>query len=298
MKNRSQIILFIFFILFCFSQISFARNADFSFDISPIIDKKKMFSVGIGGIFREYNAWFDSKLYTLDPYNENISRRDLFFTFMPYFSVRPIKYLELDVSASFTYQRQDSRNDITSATNMTDWFGFDSINGSIKATFLDWYLSIGAKVGFSYSFRKNNFLYKHGSDADPFSMYATIMLAGIPKVIPVNFLFAYTFDTRDKLENILKTGEISGGFEFVTSPFISLYTGVDYVFPYTKESNLSYLDIFVKFRATISDFLYMTVSYQKVVWGKGYTPNTSTFNFSIEYMFYSPKWDWWHGKFK
>lgn len=297
MKNRLFVVYFVFIILFCFSQISFARRNDFSFDVSPLIQKTKMFSAGIGGIFSEYNSWFDGKLYTLDPYNENISRRDLYFTFMPYFSVRPIKYLELDVSASFTYQRQDSRNDITSATNMTDVFGFDSINASIKATFLDWYLSIGAKVGIGYTFQKNNFVY--GNIKDPFNMYATIMLAGVPKVIPLNFLFSYTFDTRDNFfKDILTTGEIMGGLEIITSPFITLYTGVTYVFPYTKESKLTYLEPFVKFKATISDFLYMTVSYHKVVWGKGYAPNTSTFYFSIEYMFYSPKWDWWHGKFK
>ena len=293
MKNRLSIIYFIFFILFCFSQISFARRNDFDFDVTPLIEKNKMFSVGIGGIFSEYNSWFQNgKLQTLDPNNQNISRRDLYFTFMPYFKVRPIKYLELGVSTSFTYQRQDSRNDITSVTNMTDEFNFDSINATMKATLLDWYLSIGVKVGLSYSFIKNTHIY---SDIkDPFNIYTTIMLAGIPKVIPLNFFFCYTFDTRDNLlKDILNTGEISGGLEIITSPFITLYTGVNYIFPYTKQSTLSYLDIFVKFEATISDFLYMTVSYQKTVYGSGNAPNTSTFNFAIEYMFYTPKGGWW-----
>ncbi|WP_295163394.1 hypothetical protein [uncultured Brachyspira sp.] len=298
MKNRLSIIYFIFFILFCFYQISFARKNDYSFDLSPLIEKNKMFSAGIGGIFSEYNSWFEGgKLYTLDPYNQNISRRDLYFTFMPYFSIRPIKYLEIDMSASFTYQRQDFRNDITSATNMTDIFNFDSINASVKATLLDWYLSVGVEVGVSYSFLKSNHFYSH-KNKDPFNIYATIMLAGIPKVIPLNFLFAYTLDTRDNLkEDILRTGELIGALEIVTSPFITLYTGITYVFPYRKDSSFTYLEPFVKFKATISDFLYMTVSYQKIVWGSGNVPNSSTFNFSIEYMFYSPKWDWWYGKF-
>lgn len=294
MKNRLLIIYTILFIiLFCFSQIAFAKRNDFSFDISPTIDKKKMFSAGIGGTFSEYNSWFENgKLYTLDPYNADISRRDLSFTFMPYFSIRPIKYLEIDLSAGFTYQRQDSRNDITGNTNMTDAFAFDSINASLKATLLDWYLSIGTKIGISYSFIKNNHLYKQIKD--PFNLYGTIIFAGVPKVIPVNFLFSYTFDTRDNFKkDILQIGEIMGGLEIITSPFITLYTGVNYIFPYTKEAALNYVEAFVKFKATISDFLYMTVSYQKVLWGKGYSPNTSTFNFSIEYMFYSPKWDWW-----
>ncbi|WP_300721314.1 hypothetical protein [uncultured Brachyspira sp.] len=286
MKNKLFIILFI---LCLFYQISFARRNDFDFDVSPHIRKNKIFSVGIGGIFSEYNSWFDNgTLYTLDPHNQNISRRDLYFTFMPYFSVRPIKYLEIGVSAGFTYQRQDSRNDITSATNMTDAFNFDSINTFIKATLLDWYLSIGVKAGLSYSFMKNNHIYSEIKN--PMNIYATIMLAGVPKVIPVNFLFAYTFDTRDNLlEDIFNIGELSAAVEIITSPFITLYTGVTFVFPYTKKSNFSYVEPFVKFKATISDFLYMTVSYHKVVWGKGYAPNTSNFNFSIEYMFYSPK---------
>ena len=295
MKNK---LLIIFFVLLFFSQISFARRNDFDFDVSPHINKNKMFSAGIGGIFSEYNSWFDGgTLYTLDPYNQNISRRDLYFTFMPYFSIRPIKYLEFGVSTSFTYQRQDSRNDITSATNMTDVFNFDSINAALKATLLDWYLSVGVKAGFSYSFMKNTHIYYTAKD--PFNIYATIMIAGVPKVIPVNFLFAYTFDTRDNFkEDIFKIGELSGAIEIITSPFITLYTGVNYIFPYTKEASLSYLEAFVKFKATISDFLYMTVSYQKVVWGTGYAPNTATFNFAIEYMFYSPKWDWWSLKQK
>lgn len=292
MKNRLLIIYFIFFILFCFSQVSFARKSDFDFDVSPIIGKSKMFSVGIGGIFSEYNSWFDGKLNTLDPNYPDISRRDLSFTFMPYFKVRPIKYLELGISTSFTYQRQDWRNDISGATNMTDAFSFDSISTTIKATLLDWYLSIGVKAGISYSFMKNNHIYS--DPKDPFNVYATIMLAGVPKVIPVNFLFCYTFDTRDNLvKDILTTGEVSGGLEIITSPFITLYTGVNYIFPYTKKSTLSYLDVFVKFKATISDFLYMTASYQKTVLGEGNAPNTSTFNFAIEYMFYSPKGNWW-----
>ncbi len=296
MKNRFLILYLSIFTLFCFSKFSFAQRNDYYFDISPLIEKNKMFSVGIGGIFSEYNSWFNGQLYTLDPYNQNISRRDIYFTFMPYFKVRPIKFIEIGVSTSFVYQRQDSRNDLTSATNMNDSFGFDAINTSVKATLLDWYLSIGAKFGVSYTFRKNNFLYKDVKD--PLNIYGTIMIAGIPKVIPVNFLFAYTFDTRDNLlEDIFNIGEIVGAIEIITSPFITLYTGVTYVFPYKKDYSITYLEPFVKFKATISDFLYMTVSYHKVVWGKGYAPNTSTFNFAIEYMFYSPKWDWWQGKF-
>ena len=123
------------------------------------------------------------------------------------------------------------------------------------------------------------------------------MIAGVPKVIPVNILFCYIFDTRDNLlTDILNYGEIVGALEIITSPFITIYTGVSYMFPYKKglEFDYTYVEPFVKVKATISDFLYMTASYEKVVWGSGNIPNTSTFNFSIEYMFYSPKWSWWY----
>lgn len=290
-----------FFCIFCifaiFSNYLFAVRNDYYFDVSPLIEKKdKMFSIGLGGVFEEYNSWYQNgNLNILDPYNPNISRRDIYFTLSPFFNIRPIKFIELGFSASFIYQRQDSRNDLTSLTNRTDSFGFKDIDANIKASILDWYLSIGAKVGINYSFAKNSFLY--GQTKDNFNFYANIMIAGVPKVIPVNFLFCYIFDTRDNLiTDILNYGEIIGAFEFITSPFINFYTGVGYMFPYTKDYYNTYVEPFVKVKATISDFLYMTAAYKKIVWGKGNIPNTSTFSFSIEYMFYSPKGDWWHLK--
>ena len=287
---------FIYFLLLfvIFSNYLFAIRNDYYFDVSPLIQKDKMFSIGIGGVFEEYNSWFqDGKLYILDPYNQNISRRDIYFTIAPFFSIRPIRFIEIGASASFLYQRQDSRHDLRATTNKTDSFGFKDIDANIKVTMLDWYLSIGAKLGFSYSFAKSSFLYEQARDN--FNFYGNIMIAGVPKVIPVNFLFCYIFDTRDNLlTDILRYGEIIGGVELITSPFITIYTGVSYLFPYTKDFTLTYVEPFVKVKATVADFLYMTVSYNKIVWGSGNIPNTSTFNFSIEYMFYSPKWSWWH----
>ena len=296
MKNSLKVIYLISFIIICFSKISFAQRNDYSFEISPLIEKNRMFSVGLGGTFIEHNSWFNNGvLYILDPYNQNTSRRNIYFTFAPYFKIRPMKCIELDISARFIYQRQDSRNDLTSATNFSHSFGFNTINASIKATFLDWYLSIGAKIGIGNTFN-DNFSYQELND--PLNMYATIMIAGIPKVIPVNFLFTYTFDSRnDIIQNIFKYGEIVGAIEIITSPFVTLYTGITYLFPYKKENELTYIEAFIKFKATISDFLYMTASYHKVVWGNGNVANSSTFNFSIEYMFYTPKWDWWNSKF-
>lgn len=287
--------IYFFFIFALFSNYLFAIRNDYYFDVSPLIQKNKMFSIGLGGVFEEYNSWFqnDGKLYILDPYNPNISRRDIYFTLAPFFSIRPIRFIEIGASASFLYQRQDSRNDLTAMTNMTDSFGFKDVDANIKVTMLDWYLSLGVKVGFSYSFAKSSFLYEQTKDN--FNFYGNFMIAGIPKVIPVNFLFCYIFDTRDNLlTDILNYGEIIAGVELITSPFITIYTGVSYLFPYRSSLDFTYVEPFVKVKATISDFLYMTASYNKIVWGSGNIPNTSTFNFSIEYMFYSPKWNWWH----
>ena len=285
-----------FLILFAlFSNYLFAIRNDYYFDISPLIQKEKMFSIGVGGVFEEYNSWFQNgKLYILDPYNANVSRRDIYFTIAPFFSIRPIRFIEIGASASFLYQRQDSRNDLQAGQIYTnDSFGFKDIDANIKITMLDWYLSIGAKFGFSYSFAKSSFLYEQ--TRDNFNFYGNLMIAGVPKVIPVNFLFCYIFDTRDNLlTDILNYGEIIAGVELITSPFITIYTGVSYTFPYRSSSDFTYVEPFVKVKATVSDFLYMTVSYNKIVWGSGNIPNTSTFNFSIEYMFYSPKARWWY----
>ena len=78
-------IFFILIILSAVSQLSYAIRNDFYFDISPLIEKNKMFSVGIGGIYYEYNSWFqDYRLYINDPLDQNISKRNLSFTFIIY----------------------------------------------------------------------------------------------------------------------------------------------------------------------------------------------------------------------
>ena len=291
--NKYIIIILILII----SKISFAITLnDYSLDISPLIEKDTMFSVGVEGVLNEYNAWFrDNKLYTLYPYDENINKRDTFFRFAPYFSVRPLKFLEVKTGFGFIYQLEEYRNDLTRATNKNDNFSFDTISVDAKVTLLDWYLSIAVKTGLNYSFKKAIIEYNTISNgSSPLNFYTTIMIAGIPKVFPVNFLFNYKFDTRNNPDDILKYGEIIGAFEFITSPFISLYTGVSYVFPYNPQvDTFTYLEPFVKFKAEVGNFLTMTTAFKKVVIGSGNAPNTATFTFSIEYNFYSPTWDFW-----
>ena len=192
-----KIFIYLFCILGLFSNYLFAIRNDYYFDVSPLIQKEKMFSIGLGGIFEEYNSWYQNGLLNiLDPYNANISRRDIYFTIAPFFNIRPIRFIELGFAASFVYRRQDSRNDSTRLTNKTDSFGFKDIDANIKITMLDWYLSLGTKIGASFSFQKDSFLYTQRRIKDNFNFYANIMIAGVPKVIPVNILFCYIFDPQ------------------------------------------------------------------------------------------------------
>lgn len=283
---KKRLIILFAFIFICFPEISFsALRNDYSFDISPLIEKPKMFSVGIGGIFREYNAWFNGgNLYIVNPATSNISRRDIYFTIMPYFEIRPTGFMEIGIAPTFTYQREDARNDLSGATNKVDGFGFDSINAYIKFMAVKWYLSFGVRLDVNYSFLTKKLPYEQ--DYDRFNIAGTLMFAIIPKVIPLNLLINYTLSTRDHIKtDILEIGEVLGALEFITSPIITLYGGVIYVFPYTKKNKTSYVEPFVKFKATIGDFLLMNVTYRKVVWGDNYSSNDSTFLFSIEYMF-------------
>ena len=54
-------IFFILIILVSVRQLSHAARNDFYFDISPLIEKNKMFSVGIGGIYYERKfSWINN----------------------------------------------------------------------------------------------------------------------------------------------------------------------------------------------------------------------------------------------
>ncbi len=292
--------IIVILLLIIIQRVSLATTLnDYSLDISPLIEKDTAFSVGLEGVLNEYNAWFrDDKLYTLYPYNENINKRDTIFRFAPYFTIRPLRFIEVKTATSFIYQLEEYRNDITRATNKNDGFSFDSISVDAKVNLLDWYLAIAVKTGFNYSFKKDVIQYNTiTNETVPFNFYTTIMLAGIPKVIPINFIFNYKFDTRTNPQDILKYGEIIGALEFITSPFINLYTGVSYVFPYNPQvDDMTYLEPFVKFKAEVGNFLTMTTSFKKIVLGSGNAPNTATFTFSIEYNFYTPSWEFWSFK--
>lgn len=284
MKKYFIILYISIFIFFPKVAFSVLKN-DYNFDISPLIEKPKMFSVGIGAIFREYNSWYNAgTLFTINPNSPNISRRDIYFTIMPYFEIRPLSFMEIGIAPTFTYQREDSRNNLNNATNKIDSFGFDSINAHIKFMAVKWYLSFGVRLDVNYSFLTRKLPYE--KDIDRLNIAGTLMFAVIPKVIPLNLLINYTISTRDHIKtDITEIGEILGALEFITSKIITLYGGVVYVFPYTKRNKTTYIEPFVKFKASIGDFLLMNVTYRKVVWGDNYTPNDSTFSFGIEYMF-------------
>lgn len=270
-------------IIICFCKILTAYSRyDYSFDMSPLITKTKMFSVGFGGVLEEYNAWFNNYEMIFTPLqNANMSLRNINFSFTPFFEFRYKKYFEAGVASPFIYKRQDIRHNAANTTNVIDFTGFEGIHGHIKVNMLDWYLSLALRFDIDYSLYKS--LLPYSIKKDDLDITGNFMLAVVLKVIPLNFLFNYKFHT-DK--TLTKLGEILSAFEFITSPIINLYIGASYVFPYTKENTISYLEPFVKFAVKIGDFMYINAAYKKIVLGTGYIQNSSTFIFSIEYMFF------------
>lgn len=266
-----------------FSKILTAYSRyDYSFDISPLILKTKMFSVGFGGVLDEYNSWFNNYEMVFSPKaNSNMSLRNINFAFMPFFEIRYKKYLEVGIAFPFVFKRQDIRHNVANTTNITKYVGFEGLHGHIKANILDWYLSLGLRFDFDYSFYKNPL--KYSVISDNLNITGNFMMSIIPKVIPLNLIFNYKFHT-DK--NLIKLGETLLALELITSPIINLYLGTTYVFPYTKENRTSYLEPFVKFAIKIGDFIYINAAYKKIVLGTSFIPNTATFVFSLEYMFF------------
>ncbi len=233
----------------------------------------------------ENNAWFlDGELVFTNGSEPNISLRNIIIPHMPYFEYRPLKFLEFALAPILTYRNQDSRNDLSNFTNAINEYDFQGIHFSTKATFLDWYLSIGARVDVDYSF--NDYFLPTEPVYDNLNVAATLMLAIVPKVIPVNLLFNYSFNSSS---NLILLGNSLIAFEFITSPFITLFTGATIVFPYDRTvKDVFYVEPFVKFTAKLGDFLQMNSTYRKVIYGKSpneYLPSYSSFLFSIEYLF-------------
>lgn len=278
MKLRIVIIMLLSATSYLYSSI---RN-DYSLDITPQIKKNKTFSVGLGGILAENNAWFDEgTLLFYHPDATNLSMRNLYLNIMPYFEFRPIKnFLEIGISTSFTYKRNDTRDDLTSLNSTNSIFAFDSIHSFIKVNPINWYLSVGFRFDVDYSFYNHRLNTEEEHDRLDFT--ATMMIAVVPKIIPLNLLINYRMHTGKKLSQL---GELVGALEFITSPIIDLYLGTTFVFPYFSDDKNMYIEPFAKFNIKIDDFLHITSAYRKIAWGNNLIPNSSTFLVSIEYMF-------------
>jgi len=285
--NKTKLILTVFSILiiiFNSNTLYSALRYDYNFDLSPIIDKKGMFSAGLALTISEHNAWYRNKeLIFENPNNPNMSTRSLYIPFLAYFEVRPWKFLELSLATVFMYKEEDSRNNLSNATNKIDSINFEGLHFHAKVTIVDWYVSFGVRLDVDYSFYTDRL--PNEILPDNFDIAGTAMLAFVPKVFPLNLLFDYRFHTESSLYNL---GEAVLALEFITSKMITIYGGATFVFPYDEEVNdVTYIEPFVKLTIDFDDFLKINSIYRKVVYGDGnqLTPNSSTFMFSIEYIF-------------
>lgn len=285
--NNNKLILTVFstlIIIFNSNMLCSALRYDYNFDLSPIINKEGMFSVGLALTINEHNAWFQNQELIFDnPNIPNTSIRSLYIPFLAYFEVRPWKFLELSLAPVFMYKEEDSRNNLSNATNKIDSINFEGIHFHAKATIVDWYVSFGVRIDVDYSFYTDKL--PNEILPDNLDIAGTAMLAFIPKIFPLNLLFDYRFHTESSLYNL---GEAVLALEFITSKMITLYGGATFVFPYDEEVNdITYIEPFIKFTIDFGNFLRINSIYRKVIFGDGnqLIPNTSTFMFSIEYIF-------------
>lgn len=283
--NRIFIFCIIFLIGVSSLNVVYSQSRyNYSFDVSPQIKKQnKKLSFGLAMMVVENNSWaINGEIVFTNANVPNESLRNVFVPHLPYVEYRPFNFLEFALAPILMYKIQDTRNDLSNITNSVDYYSFEGIHFSTKATLIDWYVSIALKVDVDYSF------YSDRLPAEPIfddlDIVGTFMLAIVPKVVPINLLFNYSVHTDS---NLLPLGNALVALEFITSDMITLFAGSTFVFPYKKEENdMYYVEPFVKFTISVGDFLQMNSVYRKIVYGSGnkYIPNYSTFQFSIEYL--------------
>ena len=283
-KNKLNLTLFFTLIIIFNSNILYsALRYDYNFDLSPIIRKEEMFSVGLALTINEHNAWYRNQEMIFEhPNSPNISLRALYIPFLAYFEVRPWKFLELSLAPVFMYKEEDRRNNLSNIVDKVDSINFEGIHFHAKATIVDWYVSVGVRLDVDYSFYTDQL--PSEKLPDDFDVAGTLMIAFVPKVFPLNLLFDYRFHSDSSLYNL---GEVVLALEFITSKMITLYAGATFVFPYDVLANdTTYIEPFIKFTIDFGNFLQINSVYRKVAYGDGneLTPNSSTFMFSIEYM--------------
>jgi len=253
---------------------------DYSIDVLPAIKSKKMFSFGYALEYSEYNGLFsDGTLWYGDANDINTTFISSRLSMAPYFEYRPVSFLEIGMSFPFSYGKEEEFNILLNKESITDGWRFDAIHTYVKIAIIDWFLSFGVRLDADYRF-SNKFI-EYDSFEDSFDMSAKIMFAIVPKKIPLNFFFNYQqhFGKNSRMHGI-----IQGGVEAVTSDFLTITVGADYMFPYTKNDITTYVEVFAKLSVFFDDFLSGNVGYSKNVFGEN-VGNNSTFIMNLSYNF-------------
>ncbi len=272
MKIVYKIIFFL-----CISITNLFAIYDYSIDISPVIRNKKMFSFGYALSYAEYNGIFSGgTLWYGDVNNISTTFISSELSMAPYFEYRPKPFLEIGLSFPFRYNRDEVFNILLNEETITGGWAFDAIHTYVKVAIIDWFLSVSLRLDADIAFANQFDNFK-----DNFDMSAKIMLAIVPKKIPVNFLFNYQ---QHLGKEFLMHGVLQGGIEVITSDFLIVTLGADYMFPYTKENRTSSLEIFAKLSVFFDDFLSGNVSYGKNVYGEN-IGNNATFLINLSYHF-------------
>ena len=275
MKMVYKIIFFL-----CISSTNLFAIYDYSIDISPIIRNKKMFSFGYALSYSEFNGYFSGgTLWYGDVNNISTTFISSELSMAPYFEYRPKPFLEIGLSLPFSYHKNEVFNILLNEETITSGWVFNSVHTYVKVAIIDWFLSLSFRLDADIAFA-NRFA-KFDNFKDNFDMSAKIMLAIVPKKIPVNFLFNYE---QHFGKEFLMHGVLQGGVEAITSDFLIVTLGANYMFPYTKEDRTSSLEVFAKLSVFFDDFLSGNASYAKNVYGEN-VGNDATFLINLSYHF-------------
>ncbi len=275
---KKIIILLIIIINVPINLLAFNYN---KMDLMPKIDDfNTMFSVGFAFEYSEYNSFFLDGVRSASPSdNINITFFNNNILMAPYIEYRPLSFLEIGLSTAFGYQEEDTYNLLLNEEFVSsDWF-FDNVNTYVKIALIDWFLSFALRADMQIKF-SNDFI-EYSSFEEQFNFSLKAMFAIVPKKIPFNFFFNYEQSFN---ENLINFGLFQAGFEFITSPFINVYAGINYMFEYSPKLEQFSLEVFTKFTVSFDHFVSGGVGYAKNVYGNN-VGNDSTFFIYVNYNF-------------
>lgn len=252
---------------------------DYTMDVVPAIRTKKMFSVGMAMKFSEYNGYFyNNTLYYRNTNDMNVSFINQKLLLIPHIEYRPFKFMEIGAGLPFAYIKNEEYSVLLNETKTETAWVLEGVHSHVKFAIIDWFLSLGVRVDFDYYLRSK--FNKNTEFNDNADISTTVMLAIVPKKIPVNVFFNYRHHFTMDLH---RNGTIIGGVEIITSKILSLHLGTTYMFSYYKKG-ASYVEPFVKFAINIGEYVTANVSYSKYVWGMN-NPNAATFLLNIDFNF-------------